>query len=413
MNPYRVPYSPRGTVYGQAEIEELKRLLMDNQLSLSSGPQRKAFEEEFQKLAGAEFAISVTSCTVGLELAAYLANLEPGCAVIATPQTYQATLNPLLGLPIEVRFCDIDRNSLCLDPARLAELVCPKVRAIFLTHYGGLCADMDAVLEIARKHDICVIEDCAHALGTTYQGRWPGTFGDIGVFSFQSMKNISTLGQGGMMLVKRAQWAERLRRLTDVEPDAVFSVRKALPAFATNGIPERDLNRHAKNAYTHDCVKVLRHGTNATLSEPAAAIGRVQLQRLESLVERRRAIANRLNRGLHDLPGIRTQLEPAEQRHSYHLYTFFVDPAAGLDRDRIAAAIDDNGVEIHLRYFPIHLLPEWRCSGAVIAKCPVTEEIWFNQQINLPIYPSLTDDQVEFMVNAVRTAVLHAFQTVN
>jgi perosamine synthetase len=411
MSRYAVPYSPRGTIYGEVELEELRRLLLDNRLSLSSGEERVCFEEEFQRLSGASYAVSVSSCTVGLELAAYIANLEPGCAVIVTPQTYQATLNPLLGLPIEVRFCDIECNSLCLDPNKLSDLICPKVRAIFVTHYGGLCAEMGPIMSLAEKHNICVIEDCAHALGSKYRGRWPGTFGDIGVFSFQSMKNISTLGQGGMMLVKRADWAERLRRLRDVEPDAEFAPCKAPPDFARKGIPERDLNRHAKNAYTHDCLRILRAGTNSTLSEPAAAIGRVQLKRLDSLVSRRRAVAACLEAGLCDLPGVRLQREPHDQYHSHHLYTFFVDPAAGLNRDAIATKIDDAGVEIHLRYFPLHLLPEWRCAATTYKSCPVAEEVWFNQQINLPIYPSLTDQQVDTMINAVRMAILTSVAT--
>jgi perosamine synthetase len=401
---YAVPYSPRGSIYGEEEIEVLRHLLLESSETLSCGKERASFEAEFADLLGAPYAIAVSSCTVGLELAVHVAGLEPGCAVIATPQSYQATLNPLLSLDVEVRFCDIDHNTLCLDADRLTSLMDSRVRAIVLTHYGGLCADMDRILELADRHGVCVIEDCAHALGSLYRGRTPGTFGHIGVFSFQSMKNISTLGEGGMLVVTRADWATRLRRLVELEPDAEFRVRDTPPSFASS-YPRllRDLNTHSKNAYTHDCVRILRHGTNGTLSEPAAAVGRVQLRKLAELITRRRSIASQIDMGLRGLPGIRLQVEPAGQRHSYHLYTFFVQ---GLDRNRIAIAVDDAGVEIQQRYFPLHLLPEWRLRGGRLGSCPAAEDLWFSQQINLPIYPSLTADQVDVMTTAVRSAVL-------
>lgn len=405
MNQYVVPYSRLGTLIGDEEIAALETLLRSGD-TLSMGEQREAFEAEFATHTGVENAISVTSGTVALELATYLIGLRPGDVVIATPQTYWASLNPLLDLEVEVRFCDIDPNSLNLDPQYLSSLICPRTRAIYLVHYGGLMSDMDAILAIAKAHGVLVLEDCAHAHGSKYRGCGAGALGDIGCYSFQSMKNISTLGEGGMITFNNSIWREVIIRLREGEPDATFVERTS-----TNIGPypkPTSLDRHEKNAYTHDCTQIRRHGTNAILSEPAALVGRLQLQRLPSLVERRRAIAGQLNEAVSNIDGLRIQEEPEGYLHSYHLYTFFIQPNSGIDHDKLLIEMDTGGVEMQVRYFPLHLLPEWRLRGGCAGQCPVAERIWFEQQVNLPIYPALTSDQVQFMIAALGRAVMRA-----
>lgn len=405
LRTYTVPYSRRGSVFGDAEIGALTELLQSNE-TLSGGSQREGFETEFAEHLGVRHAVSTTSGTVSLELATYLIGLKPGDVVIATPQTYWATLNPLLDLEVDVRFCDIDSNSLNLNPQSLPSLICPRTRAIFLVHYGGLMADMDAIVKIAKAHDVLVLEDCAHAHGSQYHGQRAGALGDIGCYSFQSMKNISTLGEGGMITFNNSIWHDVLLRLREGEPDATFVKRTS-----TNIGPYQkstSLDIHEKNAYTHDCTEIRRRGTNAILSEPAALIGRLQLQRLRSLVERRRTIANQLNEAISNIDGLRIQNEPEGYFHSYHLYTFFIEPNSGIDHDKLLVELDVEGVEMQMRYFPLHLLPEWRMRGGYPGQCPVAERVWFEQQVNLPIYPALTSDQVQFMIAALGRAVMRA-----
>ena len=403
MNQYVVPYNRRGTLFGDEEIVALKKLLLESDKTLSGGEQREAFEAEFAAYVGAKFAVSVTSCTVALELATYLLDLQPGNVVIVTPQTYWASINPLLDIDVNVRFCDIDSNSLNLDPARLADLICANTRAIYVTHYGGLMANMDPILSIAERYGLFVIEDCAHAHGSEYKGHRPGALGDIGCFSFQSMKNMSTLGEGGMITLKEPRWLDVLRRLREGEPDAEFVPRTSsvIGPYRKN----ESLDRHEKNAFTHDCSTIRRHGTNAIMSEPAALIGRIQLEKLPNLIEKRRSIASRLNEALSRVPGLRIQHEPEGFFHSYHLYTFFVEPDSGIDHEALITLIDATGVEIQMRYFPLHLLSEWRLRGGSPGLCPIAEKVWFEQQVNLPIYPSLTEDQVDFMIKTVEWAV--------
>lgn len=400
-----MPYSRRGTLIGDEEIAALATLLQSGQ-TLSMGEQRQAFEAEFATHIGVQHAISVTSGTVALELATYLIGLRSGDVVIATPQTYWSSLNPLLDLEVEVRFCDIDPNSLNLDPRCLSSMICPRTRAIYLVHYGGLMADMNAIREIADKHRLLVLEDCAHAHGSEYRGMHAGALGDIGCYSFQSMKNMSTLGEGGMITFNNSKWLEVGRRIRDGEPDAEF-VERVSTSIGPYQKPQ-SIDRHEKNAYTHDCTLIRRHGTNATMSEAAALVGRIQLQKLPSLVERRRSIASRLNEAISNIQGLRIQQQPDGFLHSYHLYTFFIEPDSGINHETLITEMDASGVEIQLRYFPLHLLPEWRLRGGRLGQCPVAERIWFEQHVNLPIYPALTKGQIDFMIDTLERSVRRA-----
>jgi perosamine synthetase len=399
---YRVPYPAVGSEFGEPEMAAIAEVLRSAE-TLSCGPRRDRFEEDFRALVGTRHALSLSSCTSALQIATHLIGLEPGDEVIATPQTYQATISMLLEMEVTVRFCDIDPDTLNLDPQRLPELVTPRTRAIYLLHYGGLCADMDPIMALAERHGLVVVEDCAHALGARYLGRSAGSLGHIGCFSFQSSKNISTLGQGGMIAFDRDDWAETVRRIRAIEPDADFV--PARPRFGPYREPRRPLNQHEKNAFTHDCTALRAGGTNSTLGEVAAAVGSVQLGRLAELNRRRQQITDALDEGLSTLPGIRVRPTPPGHESACHLYTFFAAPDAGPSREAIAWALEDLGVEMQLRYFPLHLLPEWRRRGGGFGQCPIAERLWFEEHLNLPCYPQLTDAQVAYMVEAVGTAI--------
>lgn len=401
---FRVPYLLKGSTYSEDEVEAVRRVLLSD-ATLSCGPERAEFEREFAEFIGIEpaFAVATTSCTVALELATYLIDLRPGDNVVVTPQSYQATVNPLLALDIEVRFGDINRETLCLDPNSVAPLVDGRTRAVYVTHYGGLMADIPRLHEVLSGHNVVVVEDCAHAHGSSIAGRRAGSFGNIGCYSFQSMKNMSTLGQGGMMILGDIATAERVRRLIAVEPDATFTPRDKARSLGPYRSTSSPVFTHHKNAFTHDCVEIRRHGTNATLSEPAAAVGRVQLRRLAGHLHRRAHIALRLDEQLSTLDGIRPQRTPDGFVHSHHLYTCFVDRRIG--NETLADAMLKRGVEIQQRYFPLHLLPEWRARGGHVGQCPVAEDLWFHEQLNLPIYPSMKDEQVDYVASALSDAL--------
>ncbi len=400
---YRVPYRPVGSRLGEEEVDAVRSVLLSGE-TLSCGPERAAFEEEFAEHIGVPHAVSLTNCTVGLELATHLATLRPGDEVIAATQTYQATLTPLLGTDVRVRFCDIDPDTLNIAPAAPADLMTPRTRAIYLVHHGGVSADMQAITSLARQVDALVVEDCAHALGGTHRDRPIGAMGDLACFSFQSYKNISTLGEGGMIITPHEGLAATLRRIIAIEPDADFTPR-ADHRLGVHDDPDDGLDRHAKNAFTHDCAALRHPGTNSALAEPAAAVGRVQMRKLDELVARRRHIALALDAALSDLGPLRVQRRDPQGEAAHHLYTCFVRPDSGIDRDELARRIDAAGVQIQLRYFPVHLLPELRARGHTLGECPTAERVWFHEQLNLPIYPQMDDHQLDYMIDAVRRCV--------
>ncbi|MFD2416911.1 DegT/DnrJ/EryC1/StrS family aminotransferase [Amycolatopsis pigmentata] len=395
---YVVPYPRIGSVFGAAERDVITTLL-DNAPTLTQGEWREKFEQRFRHYAGTKYAVTVTSGTVALALAIHLLDLRPGDEVIATPQTYQATVQPLLDRDVRVRFCDVDPVTLNADPADVARRITARTRAIILVHYGGLPAAMDEVRALAEENDILVLEDCAHALGASRHGRRPGGLGDLGCFSFHSAKNITTLGEGGMITFDRDDWWHRLDRLRSNEVDGDFTER------ARDGAEPGALRwmRDVGGAYTVDCRRVRRAGTNAAMSEAAAAFGYVQMGRLPALAARRRAIATQLNEVLGQRDDVVPQ-QTDEPGHAYHFYTFHLT-APQPARDELLARLDAAGVEVQLRYFPLHLRPEWRMRGCLPGDCPRAEHAWFHTQVNLPCHPGLSDAQVEYLLSIVTAAL--------
>ncbi|WP_213450101.1 DegT/DnrJ/EryC1/StrS family aminotransferase [Rhizomonospora bruguierae] len=404
MRTYKVSFAHRASLLDAADLAAVAELINSND-PLSGGRRREAFEAAFSAYTGTRHALSVTSGTVALEIAIRLLGLEPGDEVIVTPQTYHATIQALLEQQVRVTFCDVDPSSLNLDPAALASLIGPRTRAVVLVHYGGLPADMDRITALARAHGAVVIEDCAHALGASYRGRMPGSLGDIGCFSFFATKNITTLGQGGMLTFHRDDWADRVRQVRDNGVDGRFvplgMVEEPVPAT----LPWMKFHG---GAYQRACVDVIRTGTNANMPEAAAGVGLSQLAKLGHLIDRRRQIASRLDSVVDRFSAVRPHRAPPDAEHAHHLYTFFTD--AGSDaRDHLVRELDSRGVEVQLRYFPLHLRPEWRRHGHGPGECPVAEDSWFSRHVNLPCHPGLSDDQVEFLVQALAeslTAVL-------
>jgi perosamine synthetase len=399
---FTVPFYQFGSEYGAEELEVI-RDLFESKVNLSCGPKRAEFEELFAAHLGVDFALALPSCTTALEMATRLIGLQPGDEVIATPQTYQATIKTLLNYPeVSVRFCDIDPITLNADPLSIEALVSDKTAAIFVVDYGGYPADVGRIAELAHKHGAVVVEDCAHALGARKSGKPVGSEADIACFSFQSSKNISTLGEGGMLTCDREEWASAVDQMRSCEPLATFVNRndKSIGKYTT---PWSDSFQHEKNAFEEDCTRIFDGGTNGVLSEPASAVGIVQMARLNSLRTKRTKRAERLDAELSQIPGVSVQTVEHPMNHAHHLYTFFVDPNAGLNREAFIQGLRDHGIEMQLRYFPLHLLPEWRYRSpdGRPGACPVTEEVWFNRQLNLPCMPALSDLQVEHMIESV------------
>lgn len=397
-----VPYAKKGSIFGEEEFQVVRDLLQ-NEETLSCGLQRELFERDFSDYLGVKHAFSLVSCTVALELATYLLGLKEHDEVIATPFTYQATVQPLLCKNVSVKFCDIDQNSLCADVNSIKMLITSKTKAVYITHYGGHMVDMVPLMKLAEENDIIVIEDCAHSLGSTYNKKQSGSMAHISCFSFHSLKNMCTLGEGGMIAFNNDDWAKIIHNVRGNEPDALLKPRNV--NFGPYSKQYYPFETHEKNAFTHECLGIFHSGTNANMGEIAAAVGRVQLKKLDGFNKKRNEIASYLNENLSKISELRIQKVPNHISHCYHLYTLFLVPDSGIDRNVFVEFLFKEGIEIILRYFPIHLFSEWRFKGGEYGQCPNTEHIWFNELINLPCYPTLTEIQLDYMISKILQGV--------
>jgi perosamine synthetase len=399
-----VPYSGISNRLGLEEAEAVVRVLQQD--NLNKGPTAQRFEQEFSQKIGVKYALAMNSCTTALFLSAQILGLKEDDEVIVTPQTFWVTTWPMLVRKCKIRFADIDPNSLNIDPDSVERLVTKKTKAIYVVHYGGQAVDMDPILEIAKKHNLRVVEDCAHAPGALYKGRCVGTFGDVGCFSFHSLKNMTT-GEGGMLVTNTPDLYEFAEPLGTIHMYGKMYERKDR-RIGPYHEPDYYRDWHAKQSFNMDYVDGnFEVGNNFRLSDLQAALGLVQLSKLDQLNERRREIARQLDEGLRGIEGITLQEEKPYAKHIYHLYSFFYHPEiVGASKDDFIRRMEqEEGVQIVIRYFPVHLLAEFRALGYQYGECPVAERLYFEEQIQLPIFGHLTDGQIEHMIGAVERSV--------
>ncbi len=404
---YRIPASPKGSRFGEEEVEAVRAMLLSDE-HMADGAVCAELEQDLCGFLGAVDVVVTSSCTMALDLVTRYLDLSAGDTVVSSPLTFQASTASLLDRGCEIVWCDIDPDTLSMSPRHLRELLTPEVKAVYLTHYGGDAARIDEIAALCRAHGAVLVEDCAHALGTTLDDQPAGTFGDFGCFSFHSLKNMSTLGTGGAIATSSREAAAVLRRLRSIQNHARLTPRENVFGADSMARPLPVGEGHEGFAFTHDCREVLRGATNAMMSDVAAAVGRVQLKKLPEFLAVRTTVADRLDAALGELPGIQTLTARPGVRHAHHLYTFLAESQQL--RDAVLRGLDAGGVEMVLRYFPLNLLPEYRIGGGRLGQCPTTDTIWFERLVNLPINPWLTDDDVDYMIALVRAAVTKSDQ---
>ena len=332
-------------------------------VGFSNGPAVRRFEDEFAAYCRVDNCVAVSSGTSSLHLAMSALGIGPGDEVVTVSMSFIATAWPLLYLGARPVFVDIDPDSRTMDPASLEAAVTERTKAIVLVHLYGQCADMDAILEIAGRYGIPVVEDCAHVPGGEYKGRRAGSMGTIACFSFYPTKNLGALGEAGAVTTNDAELARRVRTLRD------------------HGQSRR---------YVHDFI-----GYNYRMDGIQGAVLSAKLKHLDSWNERRRSIAAEYSRRLANCDVILPR-EVTEGRHVYHLYVI-----RDKERDALAEALSARGVATSLHYpIPIHLQGPFRGAGFADGDLPVTEEL-ARTCLSLPLYPELTADQLDHVVAAV------------
>jgi len=393
----KVVEHPVGSILGEEELEAIRRVLASGQSLAGAGTE---FEDEFRQYCGAKHAVALSSCTAALHLAAQVLRLGPDDEVVCTPLTFWATVIALVGRGVHIRFADIDPDTLNIDPATIEAQITPRTRAIYLVHLGGNPADMDPIREIAQAHDIAVVEDCAHAAGSEYKGQKIGN-GDLCCFAFSSLKNMVTLGEGGMLTTNNEQWASEAAALRGFLLIGETTTHPTVQ-FGPYTKPDFLLSDHSGNSWETDWVRIEEAGTNYRMSRPQAEVGRVQLRKLDSFNAVRERIAQRFNEAVASIPGLRPLKILDGCKSSWHLYTCFVEPDSGVDRNALIRYMQEvHGVQIILRYWPLHLNPALRMAGHDFGECPVCEKVWFEQQFSLPICPTMEDWEVDAAIEAL------------
>ncbi len=374
----------RFLVFGSPAIEdqEIQEVIATMKSGwLGTGPKVAQFERDMAAYKGSKHAAAVNSCTAALHLSIVAAGLKPGDEVITTPLTFCASVNAIIHAGATPVLADVDPVTMNIDPEQVRAKITPRTRALMPVHFAGRACDMDALCAIARKHDLVLIEDCAHAIETEYKGRKAGTFGDFGCLSFYVTKNVVT-GEGGMVLTNSDAHAARIKTL------------------ALHGMSKDAWKRFGDEGFKH--YQVVEAGFKYNMMDLQAAIGIHQLARVEPYWKKREQVWQRYNAALGNLPlELPASIEP-ENRHSYHLYTVLVDETrTGVTRDTFLDGMTGQGIGVGVHYLSIPEHPfyqetfDWRPEDY-----PHATRIG-RQTVSLPLSAKLTDQDVQDVVTAV------------
>lgn len=363
---------------GEAEIEEVMHSLRSGWLG--TGPKVARFEREFAAYKGLpeNRVAAVNSCTAALHVSMIAAGIGPGDEVITTPMTFAATVNAIIHSGATPVLADIDPITMNIDPVQIATRITDKTRAILPVHMAGRPCEMDAVMAIARQHDLIVIEDCAHAIETEYHGQKVGTFGDFGCFSFYVTKNVIT-GEGGMIAAQNEEHIARAKVL------------------ALHGMSKDAWRRYSDDGYKH--YYVVENGFKYNMMDIQAAIGIHQLARVEENWERRQGIWRTYQKAFADLPVTCPADPETNTRHAYHLYTLLIDADhSGISRDQFLDAMTAHkiGVGVHYLSIPEHPYYQERF-GWQPEDYPHAMRVG-RQTVSIPLSPKLSNRDVEDVI---------------
>lgn len=349
---------------------------------LTSGPRVREFEAAFAEYIGAKHAVAVNSATAALHLALEAAGVREDDEVIVPTMTFAASAEVVIYLRARPVFVDCDPRTLTLRAEDAATAITPRTRAIMPVHYGGQPCDMDPILELARSRQLKVIEDAAHSLPASYRGRRIGTLGDMTAFSFYATKTLTT-GEGGMLTTDDQRYAERARLMS------------------LHGISRNARNRYAKEgSWRYD---IIAPGYKYNLTDIAAALGIVQLRRVEDMLARRRAIAETYDRAFASLTEIEPPGRDERDAHAWHLYGIRLrTERLTIDRDAFVEELKARGIGTSVHFIPLHLHPYYR--EAFGYEADAFPNAWgaFQRIISLPIFPSMTAADCDRVAEAVQ-----------
>lgn len=355
---------------------------------LTTGERTRKFEAEFARYTDARYAVGVNSCTAALFLSLKACGIEAGDEVITTPMTFTATANVILHLGAKPVFVDINPDDLNINAAKFEEAITHKTRAVIPVHFRGVPCDMNAILAIAEKHNLVVVEDAAHAIESIYKNRKIGSIGDAACFSFYPNKNITT-GEGGMVTTDNKEIASRIRILSN------------------HGLSRDALLRYMPSGQS--LYEVLEPGYKFNMFDLQAALGLHQLTKIETFWKRRQQIVHRYNAAFEELPQVTVLPDVDEGKNAYHVYVLLLNrDKCTLDRNRLLAELKNAGIGVSVHYRALHLQKYYKeMFGFVPGDFPVAADV-SERTFSLPFYPRLTDAEVEQVIETV-TKILQKY----
>jgi dTDP-4-amino-4,6-dideoxygalactose transaminase len=353
----------------RAELDHAIKEVIDSG-AFAGGQFVEKFEREFADYCGARYCIGLGSGTEALWLALLAGGVGAGDEVITVANTFMATAEAITYCGARPVFVDVNEKTYTMDPAGLEAALSPRTKAVIPVHLFGQPADMDPISAFARAHDLLVIEDAAQAHGARYKGRAAGTIGDAGSFSFYPSKNLGALGEAGAIVTNNPELQDKIRMLRD----------------------------HGQNRkYYHQLV-----GWNCRMDGFQGAVLSVKLRHLENGNSLRRAHALRYNSALQESDGVVTPFEAPYARHVYHVYSVRIK-----NRDEVIGSLSDRGIQCAVHYpVPIHLQKAYQNLGYRNGSLPVSERI-ASEMVSLPMFPELTDAQIDAVARGVREILNH------
>lgn len=367
----------------EAEFAEIKESLESGWVT--TGPKVRRFEAEFAAAVGAKHAVALNSCTAAMHLALEAIGLRRGDEVITTPYTFAATAEVVRYFDARPVLVDVDPRTLNMRAELLEAAITPRTRAIIPIHIAGLPADLDAIHAIARRRDLPVIEDAAHAFPSAYQGRPIGSVSQFTCFSFYATKTITT-GEGGMLCTDDDRWAERCR------------------IMGLHGISKDAWKRYTAEGSWY--YEIVAPGFKYNMTDLAAGMGLAQLRKAERMWRRRCEIAQRYNQAFAAAPALQIPYDQPAQQHAWHLYMLRLHlDRLQIDRAQFAEELKRRNIGISVHFIPLHLHPYYRNTyGYRPEDFPVAYAEYL-REISLPIYSKMSDQDVQDVIDAVLEVV--------
>lgn len=371
--PYSLPY------WDNTELEAVQDAIKSNWWS--RGPKTAEFEKKFAKRVGGKYAVAVNSCTAALHTALAAKGIGPGDEVITTPLTFCSTVNVIVHCGATPVFVDVLKDTGCIDPDGIERAVTSKTKAIIPVHYAGQPCDMEKIEHIAKKHNLFILEDSAHGLCTICGDRKVGSK-NTAAFSFYATKNLAT-GEGGMLVTDDEELADKAR------------------VFTCHGMSRNAWNRYAKGGswrYDVECA-----GYKYNMTDIQASLGLCQLDQLDFMQERRMKYGAMYDKLLKNVRGVTIPTKNLPGKTSLHLYIIRVEKdELDIGRDEFIEELNAMNIGTSVHFIPVHLHPFYRRNyGTKEGDFPIAEGI-FDKIISLPLYPSMTEEDVEYVANAVR-----------